>query len=476
MRPAMVRLLLHAIVGSLVLASGSQAARPVVTSAMQPFISEDAPQIALVNARIIDGTGAPARAGQTLVIRDGVIVQLGPTESTTVADGAKVIDLAGRSVLPGLVQLHEHLWMYAGSLLSVTSSAPKLLLAAGVTSIRTAGAFNPYMELKAWTDIREGRAVGPWMDLSIYVNLFSGAALTEPAAARRYVDFWLDQGFTSVKVYAATNAAAMKAVIDLAHSRGVKVTGHLCDVTFAKAAELGIDNIEHGFSNSPDFLDPAIGEDVSSNCGMRAIRALEHVDPRGEAAKALIARLVARKVALTSTLVVYEDLMPGIPPQRGLDMLAPAMRSYHDEYRAKIGDPKSGLMSMPEYTVSKSAVMEREFMLAGGLLVSGTDPAGKSGGNLPGYASARQLELMVQHGFTPLEALRVATLNGAIYLNRQDRVGSIAIGKQADLLVVEGDPSIRISDIANAVLVFKQGIGYDPEKLRASVRGKVGLQ
>ena len=126
-------------------------------------------------------------------------------------------------------------------------------------------------------------------------------------------------------------------------------------------------------------------------------------------------------------------------------------------------------------SLRKSAVMDREFMKAGGLLVAGTDPAVPSAGVVAGYSNARQLELMVEFGFTPLEAIRVSTLNGAIYLGRDQRIGSIAPNKQADLLVVSGDPSKTISDIRNVVVVFKQGIGYDPAKLRDSVRGKVGL-
>lgn len=118
--------------------------------------------------------------------------------------------------------------------------------------------------------------------------------------------------------------------------------------------------------------------------------------------------------------------------------------------------------------------MELKFAHAGGLLLAGTDPTG-GGGVIPGFSDQRQIELLVGSGFTPLEAIRICTLNGATYLGRADRIGSIATGKQADLVVVRGNPAANINDVENVELVFKQGVGYDPAKLIASVAGKVGL-
>src|ERR1700754_3517732 len=118
--------------------------------------------------------------------------------------------------------------------------------------------------------------------------------------------------------------------------------------------------------------------------------------------------------------------------------------------------------------------LERAFVKAGGHLIAGTDPTG-GGGVVPGYSNQRQLELLVEAGFTPLEAIRIGTLNGATYLGRDARVGSIAVGKQADLVVVNGDPSRTIADVRKVETVFKQGVGFDPQKLINSVKGRVGL-
>ncbi|MNS32885.1 hypothetical protein D3C72_649810 [compost metagenome] len=452
---------------------------PEAAPANRPFVSEDAPLIALTNARVIDGTGRAPLVDQTLLLRDGKIAAMGPSGSVTLPRQARRLDMTGKTVMPGLVQLHEHLWMFGGAVLSVHQSYPKLYLAAGVTTIRTAGAYNPYMDLKTRDDIAAGRAPGPWMDATVYMDLFGAPRLTDAASTARYLNFWLDSGFTSVKAYGYTGETALAEAIRIAHGRGLKVTGHLCAVTYARAAELGIDNIEHGFAMTPDFVPgwaaPQTPEEERA-CGVKALRGLDAVDPEGPQARALIADLVARKVAVTSTLPALEDLMADIPPQRGIDMLPEPLQAHHRAYRARLDDPSQDLIRLSPENFHKGVALELAFFRAGGLLVSGTDPAVPSAGVIAGYSSARQLELMVEHGFTPLEAIRISTLNGAVYLGREALIGSVEVGKQADLLIVEGDPSTHISDVRNAVLVFKQGVGYDPEALRASVRGLVGLQ
>ena len=117
--------------------------------------------------------------------------------------------------------------------------------------------------------------------------------------------------------------------------------------------------------------------------------------------------------------------------------------------------------------------LERAFVAAGGLLIAGPDPTG-DGHVLPGFGDQREVELLVEAGFTPLEALRIATLNGAIYMGREKEIGSISVGKQADLVVVKGDPSRRIEDIERVEMVFKDGLGYDSPKLLESVKGRYG--
>ena len=180
-------------------------------------------------------------------------------------------------------------------------------------------------------------------------------------------------------------------------------------------------------------------------------------------------KLVDKNVALTSTLTVFETFTPGRPMPPGLDVLLPQLK------RAVRAGTTSASAQNPQSVYAtlfpKGMALERAFARAGGLLIAGTDPTG-GGGVIPGYSNQRQLELLVEAGFTPLEAIRIGTLNGATYLGRDARVGSIAVGKQADLVVIDGDPSTTIADMRKVETVFKQGVGFDPAKLIASVSGK----
>ena len=454
-----------------------QAQRPTVAAGVRPYVAVDTPVVALTHARVIDGTGAPARNDQTLIIRDGAIAAVGDARSVTVPAGAQVIDLTGKSVIPGLVMVHEHLFYPTGPGVygNLAESFTRLYLAGGVTSMRTGGNMNGFGDFGIKRDIDAGRKPGPWLDATAPylegpgLGLDQVHDLTGVDDARRMVNFWADAGATSFKSYMHITRAELAAVIEEAHKRGYKVTGHLCSVTYREAAALGIDNLEHGFFASTDFVATKKPDECPGQGAGQA--SLSAVDPNGEAVRSLIADLVRRHVALTSTLTIFETFVPGRPLPPGLDVLEPQLRAQFEQRHAAVDRNTSSPYAA---LYSKAAAMELAFARAGGLLLVGTDPTG-GGGVIPGYSNQRALELLVESGFTPLEAIRSGTLNGATYLGRADRVGSIALGKQADLVVVAGDPSSRIGDVRNVQLVFRQGVGYDPAKLIDSVRGKVGL-
>ena len=402
---------------------------------------------------------------------------LGDARSVSVPAGAQTLDLTGKSVLPGLVMVHEHLFYPTGPgvYANLAESFTRLYLAGGVTSMRTGGNMNGYGEIGIKHDIDAGSKPGPWLDATgPYLEgpglpLDQVHALTGPDDARRMVNFWADAGATSFKAYMHITRAELAAAIEEAHKRGLKVTGHLCSVTYREAAALGIDDLEHGFFASTDFVTGKKPDECPGQGAAQA--ALAAVDPNGEAARSLIADLVRRHVALTSTLTVFETFVPGRPLPPGLDVLESQLRAQFEQRHAATANNTRSIYAT---LYTKAAAMELAFVRAGGLLIAGTDPTG-GGGVIPGYSDQHALELLVESGFTPLEAIRIGTLNGATYLGRADRVGSIALGKQADLVVVAGDPSSRIGDVRNVELVFKQGIAYDPAKLIESVKGKVGL-
>jgi enamidase len=386
-----------------------------------------------------------------------------------------VIDLTGRTVMPGLVMLHEHLYYPTGggTYANLSESFTRLYLAGGVTSMRTGGNTNGYGEINIARAIAAGRKPGPWMDATApYLEgpgAFTGQMyeLKDAADARRMVNFWADAGATSFKAYMNISREMLGASIDEAHRRGLKVTGHLCSVTYAEAARLGIDNLEHGFFASTDF----VAGKQPDNCPSEGQAALAEIDAGDESFRSLVRTLIDEDVALTSTLTIFETFVPGRPVPPGLDVIEPQLREQFQQLHARIA---AGANSRYTKLYPRAAALEVAFARAGGLLVVGTDPTG-GGGVVPGYSNQRALELLVEAGLSPLEAIRVGTLNGAIYLGRDDRVGSIAVGKQADLVVVNGNPAANIADVRNVQLVFKQGVGYDPKRLIDSVRGRAGL-
>ena len=462
---------------TLTVPASAAAQRPLLSANVRQYVSVDTPVVALTHVRVIDGTGAPARENQTLIIRDGRIAALGDASATPAPAGALVLELTGKSVIPGLVMMHEHLYYPTGPGVygNLAESFTRLYLAGGVTSMRTAGNVNGYGEINIARAIQRGEKPGPWIDATAPYLQGPGLGigqmyeLKNADDARRMVNFWADAGATSFKAYMNITRAELRAAVEEAHRRGLKITGHLCSVTYHEAVAAGIDDLEHGFFVATDFVNDK-KPDVcpGQNTGMAAVAALDTGDARF---KALVSDLVAHHVALTSTLTVFETFTPGQPMPPGLDVLDPILQQRFAQFYARVQHDTSSLYST---LFTRERAMEVQFVRAGGLLLAGTDPTG-AGGVIPGYSDQREVELLVGSGFTPLEAIRICTLNGATYLGRAGSTGSIASGKQADLVVIGGNPAVNIADIRKVEMVFRQGVGYDPAKLIASVQGKVGL-
>jgi hypothetical protein len=357
-------------------------------------------------------------------------------------------------------------------------TAPHLYLACGVTTMRTTGSLEPYTDANVKQDIDTGQMPGPKIDITApYFEGKGGGAtfpqmheLTGPDDARNMVDFWTGQGFTSIKAYMHITHDELAAAISEAHKKGVKITGHLCSIGFREAAELGIDDLEHGLLVDTEFT-PNKQRDVCPS-GRDASAALAKLDVNGPEIQQTIRTLIEHKVAVTSTLPVFEASVPNRPPlqQRMLDAMLPESRVSYLSARARIA-PDSPFTAL----FKKEMEFERAFASAGGLLLAGPDPTG-NGGTLPGFGDQRELELLVEAGFTPVEAIKIYTWNGAQFLNMQDKIGTIAAGKQADLVLINGDPAKNIADVEKVETVFKDGVGFDSAKLIESVRGQVGIR
>jgi imidazolonepropionase-like amidohydrolase len=474
------------LIGAMAAAAVSQE-KPALSPVTKNFVAVDAPVTALVHVRVIDGTGAPAQADQTVLIESGTIKEIGAASSVTIPSGARVLDLAGRSVIPGLVGMHDHMFYPTASGQTPVEGAPalygemgfsfpRLYLAGGVTSIRTTGSLEPYTDLALKKMVDTGKIPGPKIHVTgPYLEGLGSYTpqlheLTGPDDAVRLVNYWIDEGATSFKAYMHITRAELGAAIKAAHARGIKVTGHLCSVGFTEAADLGIDDLEHGLVVDQEF-NPNKQPDV---CPPDADNhpSMERVDIKSETVQAVIRKLVQHHVAVTSTLVIFETFAPNRPPlqNRVLDALSLPSRTDYLTVRAKIAEAKGASDTL----LKKEMEFEHDFVKAGGVLLSGEDPTGY-GGALAGFGDQRQVELLVEAGFSPLEAIHIATQNGAEFLGEGDHVGTLKAGKMADIVVIKGDPSQKIEEIENVELVFKDGIGYDSQKLIESVRGAVGL-
>jgi imidazolonepropionase-like amidohydrolase len=461
---------------------------------VKKFIRYDQPLIVLSHVRVIDGSGAAPQENRTLILRNGRIEAIQDGGAPLPA-GAHEIDLSGRTVMPGLVGMHNHL-MYTASInldeddkipppgFFVTETAftsPRMYLAAGVTTMRTTGSVEPYTDLNVRRQIDAMQIPGPHLDVtgpylegkdSFFPQM---AVLDEREHARRTVDFWAGEGATSFKAYMQISAPVLGAAIEAAHKHGAKLTGHLCAVDYRQAAALGIDNLEHGpvFTDS-EFVPNRKADSCPPSSAIAA--SWDKLEIDSPQVQALIADLIKHKVAITSTLPVFESFSATRPllSKKQMAMMSPeSLRSHLAAKAATAANPARS--AQVEGALKKEMAFERAFVKAGGLLLAGPDPTG-NGGVLPGFGDQRELELLVEAGFSPLEAIQIGTANGARFLGQLDRIGTIEAGKHADLVVVSGDPSKKISDVENVEIVFKDGYGYDPVKLNNSVKGMLGIR
>ncbi|HLJ85701.1 MAG TPA: amidohydrolase family protein [Candidatus Angelobacter sp.] len=444
---------------------------------VKDFIRIDSPVTALEHVRVVDGTGGAARTDQTIVISGGKIAAIGNSGAVQIPAGANRVDFSGFSALPGLVGMHDHLFYPAGAVYrDMTTSFPRLYLAAGVTSIRTTGNLEPYVDLELKKAIDSGKVAGPKINATgPYLDgqgtfVAQSHQLSGPEDARKTVDYWVYEGARSFKAYMFITREELKAAVKAAHAHGVKVTGHLCSIGFREAAELGIDDLEHGLAVDTEFL-ASKKPNVCPNT-REALAAAAALETDSEPIRTTIRELVSHHVAVTSTLPVFEQFVASRPdvPKKVLDLMTDDARKAYQGNRSRIAEAKDS--SWPAM-FQKEMQFERAFVKAGGKLLAGLDPTG-IGGIVAGFGDQREVELLVEAGFTPLEAIKIATLNGAEFLGEADHVGSLAVGKQADIAIVHGDPSTNIQDIENVEVVFKDGVGFDSKKLIDSVRGQVG--
>lgn len=444
------------------------------------FIAVEPGAVALTNVKLIDGTGAPARDGMTIVLDGERIASVGPTGQVAIPGGANVLDLTGHTVIPGLVGLHDHSYYTGGNgrAAQLSFSGSRLYLASGVTTIRTTGARAPYEELNLQRAIEAGETIGPSMfTTGPYLTGTEGsntmAQLEGAEQARRLVRYWAEEGVSWFKAYTWISREELGAAIDEAHEHGVKVTAHLCSVGYREAVALGIDNVEHGLFANSEYYPGKRPDECPSN--FRSVYG--DLDIESEEVQATFRDMIENGVAMTSTLAVYEISVPGRGPidERVYDILAPEIAAEVREIAnvRRNANLESGIGIDPD-VYQKALEYEYAFFKAGGLLAAGVDPTGY-GAAPPGYGDQKNYELLLEAGFTPGEVVQIMSLNGARVLGEDARIGSVEAGKIADLVVLAGDPELD-GHIRNTRIVFRHGVGWDAPRLIESIRGIVGIR
>ncbi len=460
----------------LVHATTALAQRPQLSEGVRRYVAIDTAVVAITGVTVIDGRGGPARAGQTVVIQDGRIADLGG--SVKAPAGARVIDGAGMTLVPGMVGMHDHLFYTAagGFANQMNFTAPRLYLASGVTTIRTTGGRSPYADLNLRKSVDRGEVPGPRIHVTTpyLTGGESGGSMfatNEPEAAARFVAYWAAEGADWVKFYADVSRATMKAAIDEARRVGIKTTGHLCSVTFREAMDLGIDDFAHGSVTASDFVPGKTPDKCPTSMNATLDSTISATNPVG---KDLIRDMVKKGASMTTTMPVYELFYPHRPvtDQRTLDLMTPAVREAYLKNRAYIDSAKAWPLTAEGF--KRALAFDKAFYDAGGVLASGVDPTG-NGGALPGFGDQRGYELLREAGFGTEQAVQVVSYNGAKILGVADQLGSVEKGKVADLILLRGDLARDPSTIRNVELVFKDGVAYDPAKLIAAVRGRVGI-
>jgi len=444
--------------------------------------------IAIVGATLIDGTGAPPVTGATIVIENGRFTAVGPTASTPSPPGAEVVDARGKFVIPGLVDMHVHVY-------TPEKWHPELYLAAGVTTVFDLGgqlenvvAHRAAIESGA----RQGPRcyfTGPLLEEGELFEGFAGfSRKIDAARIEDTVDGLADAGVAGVKLYVTVRPETAKRACERAHARGLPVFMHQHATWGADAAAAGVDSVEHlnvfGALGPERNRPPDAGRLTPFEYGGWMWRWFPDIDPRSDAVRRLYDGLLAAGTALDPTLVLYAS-RPGAlgddvgdatmddPERTSLLPLLPA--SVRDELVARWAERRGAARGASETAKERTRRAWRNmlelvggFHRAGGVVLAGTDCPNVA--IVAGYSLHRELELLVRAGLSPMEAIVAATRRPAERLRQADVFGTVAPGRSADLLLLSADPLANITNVRRIEQVIARGTRHRPAALLESLR------
>lgn len=416
---------------------GEKLARIAIQSRLREAENESRPvapvqrgTFALTNARLIDGTGGPAVDRATVVVRDGRIAAAGPAETTQVPRGVTVVDAAGKTILPGLWDMHGHVGL---------AEFGPVYLAAGVTTVRDMGGeFDVVTALRdAW---RDGKALGPRLLLAGLVDgpgpaSFGHVTAANPDEGRAAVQKYKAAGFQQMKLYNLLDKPTVAAVIGAAHANGMTVTGHIPNgLTMREVIDMGMDHVAH-----------------------LTVRDT----PGTDAMRDTIAFLKAHGTVIDPT-ISWNELL-GRSAQTPIESFQPGFAHLPTPLQRLIAGANGGQVTPQQAhdRLARSLAIIKALHDGGVPIVAGTDKG------VPGVSVAREIELYVEAGLSPIDAIRAATAVPARVMGLDKDSGTIAPGLRADLIVVNGNPLEQISDIRNVSLVSTGGRLYDATRLWA---------
>jgi imidazolonepropionase-like amidohydrolase len=438
--------------------------------------AQSPPPIALVGGAVIDGTGAARVENTTVLIEGDRITAVG--RDLAIPAGAKVVDVSGKTLVPGLFDMHGHYYgNVGGKIVDLFEPYARLYLAGGVTTTFSPGDFNPAGMVAFAARVRRGENAGPRiLTAGPYIDLAPSAigwieGVKDADAAVAKLAEWRNR-IDGVKVYTSITEAQLAAVIDAAHTAKLRVTGHLRSVTAARAIALGIDRLEHGIFAMSEFAEG--GSDPYDLDYYQKLAALDLDAPN---VRKLIDAIAGKRVVLDPTIVILQTgLAPFEPVTQDFDKyIAPAVLARYQRVEQMTARMTKRHGDASNKAIEGAIGKAKEFAVCvhrgGGVVVAGTDPVDVR--VLPGWGLHRELRNFVEGGMRPLEALRCASYNAAHALGLADRLGTLEPGKHADIVVVDGDPSVDITALAQTTAVYRDGVAYDPRELRKGAEGAI---
>ncbi len=411
--------------------------------------------LALVGENLIDGTGNPTVQDAAIVIKKGRIIAVGPKTKVKIPKHATVIDETGKTILPGLWDMHAHFEQVEWG---------PIYLAAGVTTVRDCG--NEFEFIKAARDaVAQGRGLGPRLLLAGIVDGSSKMAVGVQRVdtveqAKMWTDKYHDADFQQMKIYSSVKLEEVKAVADEAHRLGMTVTGHVPEgLTTYQVVEAGQDQINH-IQYIANMMHDPLPPDAK-----RADRAaaIANIDLNSPQAQKAIAFLKAHHTVVDPTIALMEFFTASTAKLPS--SFEPGVAKLPIELAAQLTDvgPPGPNAAVGEKSFQKFVEIVGALHKAGIPIVAGTDQT------VPGYSLHREIELYVQAGFTPMEAIQAATIVPARVMGVDKEVGTVEAGKRADLVVIHGDPLQDIHNTRNVEYVITNGTMYNSAELWKSV-------